>query len=216
MGQLKDLGHVVGLDQVAADFQQAMDARDLPDRDVFAGWSEAILVDHPEKRAVILPAGTKLAGDLVLDFDDAQIMALNAGTILCTGDLTIDGRIINENSDEGPFLLVGGNLKANEIIKGGARVVVLGDLSSDGVIFCDDETGALHVGGNLACKALIDADHELYTGGDISGVAISDDLGNMRELLVSECFEDPDDPEDQWPLGDLIRQRLLDGLAVLK
>ncbi len=38
----------------------------------------------------------------------------------------------------------------------------------------------------------------------------------MRTLLVPDVFEDPDDPEDEWPEGDLIRERLLAGLPVLR
>jgi hypothetical protein len=38
----------------------------------------------------------------------------------------------------------------------------------------------------------------------------------MRSLLVPDVFEDPDDSTNEWPEGDLIRDRLLAGQPVLK
>jgi hypothetical protein len=216
MSDLIRLGQIAGLDQVSAEFQRHVDGKDLPDRAPFLEWCQNILVDHPERRALALPAGTMIRGDLRLELDNDQLAENCIATIVCWGDLTIDGRLINEDSEDGPFLLVAGNFQAAEVIKGGARVVVLGSLTSPGIVFCDDDSGALHIGGGIRCRALIDSDHDVYAVGGIEGEAISDDLGNMRDRLVAQCFEDPDDPQDEWPIGDLIRQRLLAGVPVLK
>ncbi len=216
MSDLRLLGQIAGLDQVSADFQRHVDGKNLPDPVPFLEWCQNILVDHPERRALSLPDGTVIRGDLLLDHDNEQLAANGIATIVCWGDLTIEGRLINEDSEDGPFLLVAGNLQATEVIQGGARVIALGSLTSPGIIFCDEKSGALHIGGGIRCQALIDSDHDVYAAGGIEGEAISDDLGNMRDRLVEECFEDPDDPQDEWPLGDLIRQRLLAGLQILK
>ncbi len=52
--------------------------------------------------------------------------------------------------------------------------------------------------------------------GDVKATVASDDLGNMRALLVADVFEDPDDASNEWPEGDLIRERLLAGLPVFQ
>lgn len=216
MTLLRDLGQIVGLDQTSAEFRRRIDGHNVPDPAPFLEGCQHILVDHPERSALILPPGSVIRGDLLLDHDNAQLIEAGIGTIACWGDLVIEGRLMNVDPEDGPFLLVAGNLTACEVVKGGACVIVLGSLTSPGVVFCDEQNGTLRVGGDVVCHALIDSDHDIYVAGRLDGIAIGDDLGNMRALLVPECFEDPDDPEDEWPLGDLIRQRLLSGLPVLK
>ena len=45
---------------------------------------------------------------------------------------------------------------------------------------------------------------------------VSNELGNMREALVADVFADPDDPDDEWPDGALVRARLEAELPLLK
>jgi hypothetical protein len=111
---------------------------------------------------------------------------------------------------------VGGSLEAGELIKAASGIVVIGSVVVGGLIVCDGDNGALLVGGNLSARALIDCDHEILVAGEVNATVASDDLGNMRSLLVAEVFEDPDDATNEWPEGDLIRDRLLAGLPVLK
>ncbi len=138
------------------------------------------------------------------------------GTIAALGDLEVKGRIVNEDSEGGPYFFADGSVAARQIVLGGASFVVLGSVESAGVVFCDYNHGPVLIGGDLVAPAVITNDLGVDVAGSISGPVIGDDEGNMRDLLVPDVFEDPDDPDDQWPIGEIIRERLAAGLPVLK
>jgi hypothetical protein len=215
MMRLEDLGTPADLREIADRFAGRIAAADLAGCGPFLEWVEQILVDHPEKKALLLPPGALIEGDLVLD-GDAPPFDAGFGCIVASDDLKVTGRILNANGEEGPSLLVGGSLEAGELIKAASGIVVIGSVVVGGLIVCDGDNGALLVGGNLSARALIDCDHEILVAGEVNATVASDDLGNMRSLLVAEVFEDPDDATNEWPEGDLIRDRLLAGLPVLK
>lgn len=211
---LSAIGQLASLEDVAVRFRQAIEASDLAEPAAFLGWAEQILVDHPERQALVLPAGTAIAGDLNLDALSNDVSA--AATVVVFGDLAITGRLINEDTEGGPFLLIAGNLSVGHISKAASSIVVLGSITAQGLIFCDTDNGILAAGRGIEARAVIDNDHEIYAGEGITGTVVSDDAGNMRAALVPEVFEDPDDVADEWPDGDLIRARLAAGLPVLK
>ena len=96
----------------------------------FERWAEQILVDHPDCKALVLPAGTEIAGDLDLDHD---LFAENKiSTVAALGPLIIQGRLINADSEGGPFLFVDGDLSARQIEKGGSSFIVLGNVACPG------------------------------------------------------------------------------------
>lgn len=215
MTRLQDLGTPVDLREIADGFAARIVAADLAGCGPFLEWVEQILVDHPEKKALVLPQGALIEGDLLLDADVAPFDA-DIGCVVASGDLKVTGRILNANGEEAPSLLVGGSLQAGELIKAASGIVVIGSVAVSGLILCDGDNGALLVGGSLTATGLIDCDHEILVVGDVRATVASDDLGNMRSLLVPDVFEDPDDPTNEWPEGDLIRDRLLAGQPVLK
>jgi hypothetical protein len=215
MTRLQDLGTPVDLREIADGFAGRIVATDLAGCGPFLDWIEQILVDHPEKKALVLPPGVLIEGDLLLDTDVSPFDS-GISCIVASDDLKVTGRIINANEDEAPSLLVGGSLQAGDLIKAASGIVVIGSVVVSGLILCDGDNGALLVGGNLSARALIDCDHEILVVGDVNAMVASDDLGNMRSLLVPDVFEDPDDCTNEWPEGDLIRDRLLAGQPVLK
>jgi hypothetical protein len=214
MHPLLALGRIVALDELAASLKVRIEDKGLGPPRSFVRWAEQILVDHPEGKGLVLEATTALPGDL--EIDDEGLAEHGITTIAVFGDLTVNGRLINADSDGGPFLFVDGNLIAGQIEKGGASFIILGSVACRGVVFCDYNHGALLIGGDLSGEAIITCDQEVHAGGEIRGPVISDDLGNMRDMLVPEVFEDPDDPEDEFADGALIRARLAEGLPVLK
>ena len=216
MTRLQDLGTLADLPQVAADFRQKIEAADLTGCTPFLDWTQQILVDHPERRALVLPPGTLIEGDLILDGDAEPFANGGVACLVAEGDFKVTGRILNADSESGPSLLVAGGLEAGELVKAASGIVVLGSLNVERLIVCDGDNGALIVGGRVTAGGLIDCDHEIIVIGDVSATVASDDLGNMRALLVPEVFEEPDDPSDEWPEGDLIRDRILQGLPVLR
>jgi hypothetical protein len=215
MKRLEDIGRPVALDEIARLFAERVAAADLEGCGPFRDWIEQILVDHPEKKALVLDPGALIEDDLILELD-AEPFTEGFSCIVALGDLIVTGRIFNSDVESGPSLLVGGSLKAGDIIKAASAVVVLGSVMVERLVVCDGDNGVFLVGGNLSGDALIDCDHEILVVGDVTATVASDDLGNMRDLLVPEVFEDPEDPSNEWPEGDLIRERLLAGLPVLR
>lgn len=210
------LGTISGLDEIAAELKARIEAAGALEHAEFLAWCDQLLVDHPDKRALVLPSGTTISGDLILDSDALPTEGGPFSAIVSWGDLAIGGRLINEDEESGPFLIVGGALACGDILKAAAPVIVLGDLECRGTLLCDGDNGALLVGGAIRCRALIDNDHEVYAGRGITGVVASEEFGNLRDLLVPDVFEAPDDLEDEWPDGALLRERLLSGAPVLK
>lgn len=216
MRSLLELGRLESLETAASTFADSIRARQFFEPEAFNAWCRRILVDHPAKQALILPPDTVLEGDLYLDGEADDPATNSIGTILALGNLTITGRIFNESTENGDFLLVGGDLDTFELIKGAASIVVLGSLTSTTTVFCDYCAGALVTGGDVNTPLLISNDHDLSIGGNLNGQLISSELGNMREVLVPDVFADPDDQGDEWPDGALIRERLAAGLPLLK
>lgn len=214
MNPLVALGQLMPLDELSRELTHRIEARGLGPPRSFVRLAEQILVDHPESKGLVLSASTALPGDVEIDYEGLLAAGITAIAVL--GDFTVQGRLVNAGEDGGPFLFVDGNLSAGQIEKGGASFVVLGNVESRGVIFCDYNPGVFLAGGDISASALITCDQEVYAGGEISGAVISDELGNMREMLVAEVFEDPGDPEDEFVDGALMRARLAAGLPVLK
>jgi hypothetical protein len=215
MRSLLELGRLESLETAVAEFETCITARKFFEPEVYAAWGRRILVDHPTKQALILPAGTIIDTDLILDFTEDDADGAVIGTILALGDLEVRGRLINESTESGAFLLVGGDFKAAQLIKGAASVIVLGALVSD-TVFCDYCGGALVTGGDITTPLLISNDHDVTVGGTLHGLLISSEQGNMRDVLVAEVFADPEDPDDEWPDGALICERMDAGLPLLK
>jgi hypothetical protein len=214
MASLLDLGSLVDLDVLSAELAHRIEARGFAEPRAFLRFAEQILVDHPVARALTLPAGTRIQGDLAIEYDD--LLEHRVATVAALGDLVVDGRILNDNSDGGPFFIVDGNLSARQIVKGGAQFLVLGSVRSSDLVFCDYNHGRFLVAGGIDTPVLIMNDQKLEAAGPISGKIIDDEEGNMREHLVPEVFADPDDAEDEWPDGALVRERLAAGLPILK
>ena len=224
MRSLLELGHLESLESAAQSFASCIEARKFFEPEAFAMWCRRILVDHPSKQALILPPGTVVEGDLFLDGDaglsldgepDDPALA-SVATILALGSLTIHGSVINVSTDNGDFLLVGGDLHTHAVIKGAASIVVLGTLTSQSAIFCDYCAGALVTGGDVTAPLVISNDHDLTIGGTLNGLLISSELGNMRASLVADVFADPNDPDDEWPDGALVRAQIDAGLPLLR
>lgn len=214
MTTLIALGQLMPLDELARELTHRIEAKGLGPPRSFVRLAEQILVDHPESKGLVLPGNTVLPGDVDLDYDTLLESGITAVAVL--GDFSVQGRLLNAGSDGGPFLFVDGDLTAGQIEKGGANFIVLGSVSCRGILFCDYNPGVLLAGGDISAMALITCDQEVYAGGEIKGPVVSDEMGNMREMLVPEVFEDPDDPEDEFADGALVRARLEAGLPILK
>jgi hypothetical protein len=80
--------------------------------------------------------------------------------IIINGNLTINGSLINDNSNDGPFLLVTGNLTAWNAVAGGAYIRVYGNADIEEVTYSHYNDGSFHIEGNLTTTICISDDHD--------------------------------------------------------
>jgi len=208
------LGTIIDAATTKADLEKTIASRQLE----YPGSYRSIVsytFDEPaNQKALVLPPGTVIKGDLVLDWSDT-FSDKNIVAIVAQGDLTIEGSLINDSLDGGPFLFVAGNLKAKRIDKGGAFVTILGNADVAGPVLCEYNHGSLKIAGNLKAEWLLNVDHDVSVSGKTDGVSLNGDSDDLREALVPEVFAD-DDPDTIWPECDIIRKRIAAGLPVLK
>lgn len=184
-----------------------------------ASFSEYIgyqLDDYPEAHVLVLPAGTKIKGDLELDWDADWLRGKRIVGIDCLGDLSVDGNIVNEMLEGGPLLFVGGTLKVHNLKKGGASIIVLGDLRADGWVIGEYNDGVMRIGGDLEAKAFMLLDHDGFVRGEIRARELNgEEIVDWQKILVAEAFDQPEDL-DSWPDVDRIWARLREDLAVFR
>ena len=110
----------------------------------------------------------RISGDLVLDFNDQMRQGRmqydpiwkNHQGLVVTGDLYVEGNVINANSDYGAFLFVNGNLKSKNLIGGGSDIVVMGNADIQELMLGHYNDGVLHINGNTSAQLVISDDHD--------------------------------------------------------
>ena len=169
----------------------------------------------------LLRGRTRVAGDLALDFDGDDADGPD-GTIV-DGDLEVSGTIVNRDSDNGPFLLVTGNVHAKNLVAGGSEIVILGDLIVDEVIFGYYNHGSITVHGATRAKAIITEYHSFDLRGRIEGITVSgrgritddDHFRSYAPALVPDVLTDGN-PPGGYPDWDLTTEAILAGRPVLR
>lgn len=173
-------------------------------------WSE------PDE-VVWYEGNTKLAGDIDLDNDGAE-------GVLVTGNLELEGSVINTNSNVGGFLVVTGSLKAKNIVAGGSEVYVLKGATIENVILGHYNDGSLYITGKTKARVIINEGHDCqFKPQDPEGIKIK--LNTHGEDFRNADFYDEDGPnifEEEFidPRGsddiDEIMRAILDGKEFLK
>ena len=157
---------------------------------------------------VLWHKGGKLEGDIDLD---------NGDNVVVTGDLQLEGSIVNTAADYGRFLVVTGSLKTKNIIAGGSEVYVFGDATIENAILGHYNDGILHIRGKTKARAILYGDHDCgFEGGtegldiDLSGKSVSQDF-ELPDILSNEFIE-PEGYVDE----DALMQAILSGKEFLK
>jgi hypothetical protein len=208
------LGSIVDAASAKTEIEKSIVAKQPVYASSFREFAKYAFDEPARNKALILPPGTVIKGDLILDWSK-ELTAQNVVAIVAQGDLKIEGSLINTNFDGGPFLFVAGKLEAKRIDKRGAFVAVLGDVRLKGPSLCEYNHGGLLIGGDLTAEWLLNLDHDVTVSGQTHGPSLSGRGDDLREALVPEVFGD-DDPENGWPEGDLIRKRIAAGAPVLR
>jgi hypothetical protein len=81
--------------------------------------------------------------------------------LVVIGSLSVAGSVINKNGNYGPSLDVGGDIRAHNLIGGGAYIQVNGAAKIDGVTFAHYNDGSLSIVGELDCPVIINEGHDL-------------------------------------------------------
>lgn len=108
-------------------------------------------------------------------------------------DLNVTGNIINKNSNYGVILQVNGNVKAKNLIAGGANFVITGDADIEDTVLGFYNDGEFQVDGDLTCRTFMNYDHHMDcapTAEDLVG-----DYGEyeFEEYLLPEYIDKFDD-----------------------
>ncbi|MBX9690082.1 MAG: hypothetical protein K2X27_25450 [Candidatus Obscuribacterales bacterium] len=188
----------------------------IPGESSYPEYFKEFVIGHLKRfkkhQLLVLPAGTKLSGDLALDFDADWIKPKRLAGIVCEGDLTIDGDLFNRTLSFGPLLFVRGNLQVQNLIKAGAPFIVLGNVEASGIVLGEYNDGVLRVGGMLRAEAYFLFDHDGYVRLQVEGPAFSTDEDVLRGILVDDVFEN--EMEDT-PDADLLWMRSRARLPIL-
>ncbi len=158
---------------------------------------------HSQENALVLPAGTKLEGDLILESFAPWAELNKIATIVCRGNLEIAGDILNKTLEQGPMLFVEGTLTVNSLHKAGSTVIVLGDLQASELVIAEYNDGVLRVAGDLQAAAMLALDHDCYIAGKTKAIYLNSDECSLREHLCEDVFSD--DSEDSPDIGLLLR-----------
>jgi hypothetical protein len=159
----------------------------------FAEFVRAHFDSYAKKTVLVLPPGTMIEADLLLDWDVDWVKQHQVCAIACDDDLVVKGSLINRSLEGGPLLFVAGDLKVENVLKGGAPLLVLGNLGSRGVVVGEYNDGVIRIGGDLEAHAYLLLDHDGYVRGEVRARQYSDEDGDWREVLAAELFENEDE-----------------------
>ena len=148
---------------------------------------------HKSAQILVLADGTDIKGDLVLDWQEAFAAEHNIGAVVCDGDLTVSGDILNAMLEGGLLLFVSGNLQVDNLIAAGSTVIVLGSVLAGGLVVGVYNDGVMRIGGDLKAAAYLLLDHDGFVRGQVEAVSHSDDDGDWCEVLLPHVFDDEDD-----------------------
>jgi hypothetical protein len=152
------------------------------------------IYDSKETFHAILPADTyfylhegdlEISGHFILDADTMEKTedGKSIEGYIITGNLSVQGNIINENGDYGPLLYVTGNVSCTNLLIGGSPVHITGNITVTELIMLHYNHGWMKCGGTITAPVFIAEDyHFIPVHKNISAFYYHD--------------EDPDAPEE--------------------
>jgi hypothetical protein len=147
-------------------------------RDLFDSW---IYESHLKNYFFLVADGDiAIDGDLRLDYNDDdwatdaidwrkelniaddENLKNNYGIrgVIVTGNLTVNGSIVNSDMNDGAFLLVMGNVTAHNLVAGGAHMVIKGNANARDVAYGHYNDGSIQINGDLSAPIFINEDHD--------------------------------------------------------
>ena len=187
------------------------DARPLSRDEAAANAELRALLEGPPRTMSVFDGKLTVDGDLSLDE--------HTGTgLLVAGDLHVRGSVVNLGGSAGRSLVVMGKLKADNLIAGGAEVVVCGATTVKNTVLGHDNDGILKLLGGVKAKAVICLDHHIELEGPIEATTVNE-RGTLQRPDFDDAVEEALRPElvtDEWADEDAIIDHILGGRSPLK
>lgn len=160
----------------------------------FALDRELSLDDEYDRRRVLaLPDGAVVPSNLVLDFALSPYDSSGWRGIVALGRLTVEGDILAENMDGGPFLVTRGDVSVRHIIKAGAPLAAGGRITASGIVYCCYNHGSFRALGGLTAKGLIIDDPHFQLKGSVDAVTYIGGVDSAAEKFVPDLLEEDED-----------------------
>ncbi len=162
----------------------------------------------PNHRVEVIEGDLHVAGDLLLDELAARlrvekIRARSAGDriattlsgsvgLVVTGNLHVDGAIINASLDEGPFLLVLGETRARALYAGGAEIRFEKRAHFEDAVIGVYNDGILRFIDGLDAPMLLNFDHDTVVRGAVQPPFFDDDADDGLDMEDGLSLLDPE------------------------
>lgn len=150
---------------------------------------------EPEDKVLVFEGDTVIDGNFELIQHE---MPHEAWGYIVTGNLTVNGRILDGDMDYGPFLVVKGDLYADSITTAGAELFIIGNAFIKKFIYTFYNHGTLEIDGDLKTKLVICSDHNTIVKGKIDAIVLNDN-GSLEGT--------PDFDEENW--GEILKEDII-------
>ncbi|HVI44052.1 MAG TPA: polymer-forming cytoskeletal protein [Chitinophaga sp.] len=143
-------------------------------------------------------------GDLILDVNfilDTDNLSRDIHGYIITGNLVVNGCIINDEGDYGPALYVTGDVLCRSLLIGGSPTHITGNVTAEEVIMLHYNHGWMKCPGIFTTPVMIVEDyHFVPASKNISGFYYNDH--DPVSPVENECFEDE---EDDWHISERLQ-----------
>ena len=137
--------------------------------------------------------------------DDSIDQNYGVRGIIVTGNLTVNGSIINSNGNSGVFLYVLGDVKAKNLLGGGAYFRIYKNAIIEGITYGHYNDGQIDILGDLSCPIFISEDHDVQYNKLINNTIFLDSN--------TDHFMDSDDNEN-YIIPKKLRKDLITDIVV--
>ncbi len=120
--------------------------------------------EYGKGKVKIYEGNLQIEGPLFMDFEKGMWKDSRHEGMIVTGNLDVSGNILNTNISYGPFLLVLGNVSANNIVSGGGEFHIVGNCNVNDAIVGVYNDGMLKIDGAVKARLVINDDHAIDLG----------------------------------------------------
>ncbi len=156
--------------------------------------SRAAACERERRPFAYIAGDVEEPGDLRMDWDAPPWKGRSLCGVLIEGQLKVRGSLTNLDLNDGPTLVVLGSVETQRVVHGGSAWLITGSVRVVDTFLGDYNDGAVHIGGDLTAKAVINSDHDIAVGGRIIGQRIDEERGHafLADGLYDEELREVD------------------------